>query len=346
MAQGICRDIDEFQADAVVPLLHGGRLPVRAAQVLWQSERHTPFPPIVPINLGREKYAAEVLWRCDQGIDPICLSWADADVGHFLNWVDGQQRWQIELRRMVTFATGTGRVQRVLVVDDIVEDSLTATTVLGILRSTFPDVKAQVVAGQRHWRYELPGIWLKRFHPGALTRIKSEESRLPGEDWAHPLRHLDSIALGTEDEEDPMSLDWRTIRAGSPRLQPLLAFLPEQDWLELPAWLQCQIDDWVASCAHRRKWRPFHPNRDFWHISLETTWLICQSIWHNGWSSPEEIARVLSLTEEEARRLLNCLITSEDLIQEGPVYTISPAVFGAPIAVAGLDTELARLLGR
>src|SRR5262245_2851636 len=55
IATQVCDEVLAFQPEVVIVLMHSGWIPLFAGRELWQQTQPGSFPPVVRVNLGREK---------------------------------------------------------------------------------------------------------------------------------------------------------------------------------------------------------------------------------------------------------------------------------------------------
>ena len=252
-AQEVCEEVEAFQPDLVVVLLHSGEGPLRAALAFWEETRDVPFPPVVRTNLGREKlrrYHA-LCERLGRGGLLTELFESSFEGGHMLAWAS-EQPWQAELAAQVRMVLGAGASPaRILVLDDWIGGGNTWLLSLGLLKLLFPRAESCFFAGfSSDWCGRMGQHWLLKHHPRAYQkmRVADETSRQQGNDPTYFVRDLCLLVPGTEDV-DPESLAWRPITAESETLQRLSAFLPAEAWLALPAWTYATLEARVRDHA-------------------------------------------------------------------------------------------------
>lgn len=238
--------IETYQPDLVIGLCHSGQIPLRATQWLWEETRDKPFPPRMLTNIGREKTTDfNALYERLYGGPFIEWMSDPEEAGYYLAWVSEHTAWQDELRAQVQAVLGAGREPgRILVIDDFVHEGETWLLALGLLKDTFPNADAILIAGGNEgFASALTRLWLSSRYPAVLERICQEDD--PLQIRLHRITH---ILHGTEDV-DPMSLAWKPITAGSSLVQELSAYLPADALLELPAWAYAQVEAYVRRRA-------------------------------------------------------------------------------------------------
>lgn len=318
MARGIVAKADAWQPDCVIALLHGGWLPVYAAQTLWRETRRMPFPPTLRTNLGQEKWRHYAEWRQAQGMPPFNGFFSrPVHIGHFLHWLTGQRSWQDELRAQIRAARRTpDPPASVLVFDDIVVNGATVLCTLGLLRTLYPRCEARCLAGRIPWRHDLPRDWLAQRHPELVEVLGG------------PMSGLETLVLGTEDVASD-SLNWQSITTESDVVQQLVAAtgVPHEEWLSLPAWAGRTIGEDVR----RRACDPFAlraPAEPLACYTLDPHHLLCQAVWEYGWVTLHEAAAFAGIADDEAWHMLGELVARGELVQVGERYMLGAGVFG------------------
>jgi hypothetical protein len=316
-----------FQPDVVLALLHSGRAPVEAARMLWQATQVEPFPPVVKTNLGREKISLYPGGSKKVGAGNFLGDYSDPfRIGHFLAWLVQQQNWHSELAGQIQAQLPEGKTpQRIMIVDDWIAEGNTWILSLGLLDILYPKAEKQFVAGASSWKKPFHRLWLEAFHPHLLEQFdRSYREDGSVDEKKHVLiNHLIRLVPGTEDV-DAASFDWRPITASSPDVQKLTKYLPAEEWLELPRFVDKVIEDYMR--ARIREYQrgmfdelviPELPTGDTYpKIRLES--LVLRDLWLEECSiSRRAIAEKYNLSSEQAYLLLKKMLRKGLLIRKG-----------------------------
>lgn len=296
LAAAACAEIKRFQPDFIAVLLHGGWVVAHAALALWQKTEQAPFPPILPVNIGREKLKSYERQNPDLPFRTHRLFlgfYADyGEIGHFLNWAERQEDWIAWIReRVEQIGLAEQPVGKILILDDRVHEGSTFFLSRQLFETSFPKAEIHFLAEEwLEWRHSLSRPWLEQ-HQVALP-----------EDHLHPAHHaLWVIASGSTDI-DPDSLDWQPVSAGIPELQPLAELLPLETWLELPGWIQKQIRQAAQTCdspCPGDDWHARHFTRE-----LTTVELLFRHLWRHGSINTKELAQIAGVSLYIARKEL------------------------------------------
>jgi hypothetical protein len=327
VAVQVVRRILSFQPDVVVALLHSGWAPAKAARILWQATRAEPFPPLVKTNLGREKISFYPGGSKKIGVGNFLGDYSEPfQIGHFLAWLVQQKKWHAELAGQIQASLPQGETpQRIMIVDDWIAEGNTWILSLGLLDILYPKAEKQFVAGAFSWKKSFHRLWLESFHPHLLKQFDRSHHRDGSVDEnRHALiNHLIRLVPGTEDV-DAASFEWRPITTSSPSVQKLTKYLPAEDWLELPRFVDKMIEDYMR--ARIREYQrgmfdelviPGLPTVAIQSkLSLES--LVLRDLWLEKCSiSRRAIAEKYDLFPEQASRLLKKMLTSGLLIRKG-----------------------------
>lgn len=147
-----CCEIKRFQPDFVVILLHGGWAVYYAVHALWQQTEHAQFPPIFPINLGREK---ESRYKSHRTILPISRMSSFAgiytdsgEIGYFLHWISQQQDWIEWIHNQAKkIQIDQAQVCRILILDDGYFEGGTFYLAQQLFESSFSGAEVHFIAG-------------------------------------------------------------------------------------------------------------------------------------------------------------------------------------------------------
>jgi hypothetical protein len=255
-AKRIVEQTISFRPDVVVCLLHSGWAPLKAALMLWDATQPEPYPVVVKTNLGREKYQAYHVGNKTVGTGNFLGHYSDPfQISHFLAWLSKQSDWHAELKGQIQGQLGVERVPgRIMIVDDWIADGNTYVLALGLMEIIYPRAEARFVAGALGWKAKFDRLWLELFHPFLLAQIdqaRDEDGIIDGE-MRVLVSNTSRLIPGTEDVE-PGSFAWQTVKVSSPIIQKLSRFLPAEEWLELPQFVNKTIEDYIAERIHEYK---------------------------------------------------------------------------------------------
>lgn len=289
-------EIKRFQPDFVVILLHGGWAVYHAARALWEQNEQAQFPPIFPINLGREKEKRYKAHRMTLPISRFSIFagiYSDSgEIGYLLNWISQQQDW-IEWIRNQANHIGFNQVQvhRILILDDGYFEGGTFYLAQQLFESSFPGAEVHFLAGHVfEWRSELSKPWMDQ-HQVVLPEDPTRA--IPHAIWC--------LATGSADV-DPASFDWQPLHKDLPDLQPLAPYLPLETWLELPGWIHQQIDlaaqEWIQS--HKAD----ESSTWVWNHGFNPVDLLFRHLWRQGSIQSIEFTQVADISLRKARKIL------------------------------------------
>ena len=322
-AKRIVEQALSFQPDVVVCLMHSGWVPLRAAMQLWEATQAGPFPAVARTNLGREKLALyrespkEVRTGEFLGIDSDPFQ-----TSHFLAWLSQQGAWQAELKGQMQAQLGSGQApRRIMVVDDWIAEGSTCILALGLLEATYPGAQVHFVAGALGWKSRYDWLWLKLFHAELFERVNSsrdEDGNIDGE-----MRQLVSctqrLMLGTEDLAQD-SLEWRPVTAGSAYLNRISQFLPQDEWLELPQFVEKTTRDYIAERiqAYLRGVTLEKPGERGLFPALSLEVLVLRDLWLiEGGISMRDISQKYQLSRGQAAHLVRKMTRRGLLVKTG-----------------------------
>jgi hypothetical protein len=342
-ARRIVDQMLSFRPDVVVCLLHSGWAPLKAALMLWEATQGIPFPPVAKTNLGREKYQAYQVGNKTVGTGNFLGYYSDPfQISHFLAWLSKQSSWHAELKAQIQSQLGAERIpERIMIVDDWIADGNTYILALGLVEILYPWAETHFVAGVLGWKSKFDRLWLELFHPCLLAKInqaRDEDGIIDGEMRAL-VSNTSRLIPGTEDVE-PGSFAWQPVSVSSPTIQKLSYFLPAEEWLDLPQFVNKTIEDYVAERIHeykrgkiesqlhgRLKQGDFFPK-----LSIDT--LILRDLWlDEGGITRRQIMQKYKLSAGQAYRLLQYMIRQGNLVKVGrgrsTHYSLSPWRAGA-----------------
>ena len=302
-ATRICDEILRFHPEVVVGLMHSARIPLFAAVQLWTRTQTFPFPPTILTNLGREKFDRYNLLKDRPGNATTFIGMFDDDpyVAHFLAWLKKQEAWQTELKAQFAEVLGTATPSRILVVDEFIKNGSTWIMTLGLLRLILPQAQVHFLSAGDSFQYGLWQPWAEKFHPELieLAPPEVEDKSIPRSDLLYS--RIAHLALGTEDI-DPESLAWRPITAESEFMKQMSSYLPPEEWLNLPKF----VDNFISiEIAGRVASYTPHPRRrnQKWH-ELKADWLFLCEMWTHGSRTQQQLMHLLPWPGPKMRRFL------------------------------------------
>jgi hypothetical protein len=306
-ATRICDEVLSFRPDAVVALMHAGRVPLSAAIQLWTETRPAPFAPTIYTNLGSEKFARYDCLEDRPGIFKTFVGSyeIDRDIAHFLAWLVKQQAWQMELRAQFQCVLGDAAPERILVVDDFIQNGSTWILALGLLNLVFPQAQVHFLSDQSEFHNPLWRSWAQQFHPELLEMVKAEEADKSIKFKDRIIHRIQHLANGTEDI-DPEALTWRPITADSKLPQSLSPYLPAGEWLSLPKFVDSTISAEILRRAASYEPNPIRTGETW--LELKPDWLMLSEIWLHGTRTRNQIMDVMGWSKGKTRsRLLRHL---------------------------------------
>jgi hypothetical protein len=316
-----------FRPDVVVCLLHSGWAPLKAALMLWEATQPGPFPMVVKTNLGREKYQAYTVGNKSVGTGSFLGHYSDPfQISHFLAWLSKQSDWHAELKGQIQTQLGVEQApERILIVDDWIADGNTYILALGLMEIIYPRAETRFVAGVLGWKAKFDMLWLELFHPDLLAKVnqaRDEDGIIDG-NMRVLVSNTSRLIPGTEDVK-PGSFAWQTIHVSSPIIQRLSRFLPAEEWLDLPQFVQKTSQDFIAERIHEYKRGKIGSQQQgrlehdgfFPKLSLDS--LILRDLWlAEGGVTRSQIIQKYELSAGQAYRLLQRMIRQGNLIKVG-----------------------------
>src|SRR5258707_8575999 len=117
IATQVCNETLAFQPDVVIALMHSGWIPVFAGMELWRRTQRFTFPPIVRVNLGRDKIKRFNELENRSGVTNCFVGELESEdvVAFFLAWLYDQTHWQDELRAQIREKVGEATAPRILI---------------------------------------------------------------------------------------------------------------------------------------------------------------------------------------------------------------------------------------
>jgi hypothetical protein len=315
LARAVRAEIDTFDPQIVVSLAHGANVAMWALEAVWQAAcPERPLPVIAPVSLGREKtYLYEIY--CDERLgDEDYMFQPDYQNdwlrGRYLAWIDAQLPWQRDLRLRINTALNLPPLHpynlpeqpaRILIVDDTDYEGGTYRLALGLIQAAYPNSQVHMlVGGLAEWRTSLSAAWLAAHDIGWTVDQKREVEQL-----------IYGLAPGTEDVEMD-TFDLRPIGLDSPRLGKLAVFLPAETWLDLPGWIQAQVQ-----CGMRERLAREMGGETFSEMSDRIAWVrrlklepgerVMQAVWQRGAITRVQATHLSGLTRRQAGKLLRRL---------------------------------------
>ncbi len=328
-ATRICDEILRFQPEVVVGLMQSGRIPLSAAVQLWTRTQTFPFPRTIFTNLGSEKFDRYNPLKERPGIATTFIGVFDDDsaVAHFLAWLEKQEAWQTELKAQFADVLGDATPSRILVVDEFIQNGSTWIMTLGLLRLILPLAQVHFLSAGDGFHYGLWQPWAEKFHPELIKQVQLEaedKSILFSDRMLGRIAHL---ANGTEDI-DPESLAWRPITADSEFMKQMSSYLPPEEWLNLPKFVDDLISIEIAGRVAR--YTPHPRRRSQKWPELKADWLLMCEMWMYGPRTKQQFMHYLKWPEPKMRRLLIRQIEVGTVVVQKQgrtnLYSLSPKV--------------------
>jgi len=326
IATQVCNETLAFQPDVVIVLMHSGRMPLYAGMELWQRTQQTPFPPIVGVNLGREKLKRFNELENRPGVTNCFIGALESDdvIAFFLAWLYDQTHWQEDLRACIQEKVGEATAPRILIIDELIHEGSTWLLTLGLLNLIYPKAEIQFYSANVEWKHHFFDAWIEAQHPELLKTdlIPPKEALLPtGSAREAGIRTV----VGTEDI-DAESLDWQTIQSSSANMELLSKYLPVQTWMELPRFVEQAVSTEIVARAGE-----YIPNLDVAKDErqrLQPSMLIMREIYHHGPITSHQIINNLGWSSAKTRYQLDRQVGRGNLVvkQEGRLnrYVLSP----------------------
>jgi hypothetical protein len=340
-AKRVVAQIQSFQPDIVLSLLHSGWAPAKAALMLWNATQKSPFPPLVKTNLGREKIKAYPGGSKKIGnVNFLGMHSELFQIGHFLAWLESQVSWQDELKAQIQAQLPPDVTpERIMLVDDWIAEGNTFILALGLLDIIYPDAEKHFVAGDLSWKRGFERFWLERFHPQIFERLERSQTEggFSEDDRRAFETRINRLVPGTEDV-NPNSFDWRPVTVSSPVILCLESYLPAEEWLDLPRFVQETIERFVEERIQEYQRgmlddysltslqeRGFYPKLRQDTLILRDLWLKEESI------TRRQIIEKYKLTPGKASRLLRSMLR-RDLLERhgrggGTFYRLPPDAY-------------------
>jgi hypothetical protein len=322
VAAAACTDILANPPDLVIALMHAGRFSLLATQTLWHATQTAPFPPVLLVNIGTEKmrryeemcndleFRDYTDWNMDPWGKGHSFEYMHRETGHLLAWVMRQEAWLSQLRSMVEDVLGASAApQRILVLEDFIQDGRSCLIAQGLLRRLFPNAEMLMLAGTVSlWRDTVVEAWLaEQGQPALGATLKGIPYTSSRSNRLNAFHHLNRILTGAEDT-DRESLDWSPLTANSEHVQALSPYLSAEHCLTLPTWTEQTI---VAYIKQRLPGWQLGREHQVLQAQLLPEQLLSAHLWLYGHTSSTAAAAWAGLSPEQAEHLL------ESFVQEG-----------------------------
>jgi len=330
-ATRICDEILRFQPEVVVGLMQSGRIPLSAAVQLWTRTQTFPFPRTIFTNLGSEKFDRYNPLKERPGIATTFIGVFDDDsaVAHFLAWLEKQEAWQTELKAQFADVLGDATPSRILVVDEFIQNGSTWIMTLGLLRLILPQAQVHFLSAGDSFQYGLWQPWAEKFHPELieLAPPEVEDKSIPVSDLLYS--RIAHLVNGTEDI-NPESLAWRPITADSEFMKQMSSYLPPEEWLGLPKFVDNFISIEIAGRV--ASYTPHLRRRNQKWPELKADWLLMCEMWMYGPRTKQQFMHLLKWPEPKMRRWLIRQIEFGLVVVQKQgrtnLYSLSPATLG------------------
>jgi len=326
IATQVCNETLAFQPDVVIALMHSGWIPVFAGMELWRRTQRFTFPPIVRVNLGREKIKRFNELENRSGVTNCFVGELESEdvVAFFLAWLYDQTPWQDELRAQIREKVGEATAPRILIIDELIHEGSTWLLTLGLLNLIYPKADIRFYSANIEWKDRLLDAWIEAQHPELLKTdlFPPKERRWP----LVPAREAAvRMVVGTEDVE-PESLDWKTIGPSSDNMGLLSQYLPISAWMELPRFVEQTISNEIAVRAGK-----YVPNLNILkdpEKRLQPGLLVMREIYRHGQLTIKQIAKTFGWSAAKARYYLDRQVGRGYLVVkqsgQGNCYALSP----------------------
>lgn len=303
IAKTACGEIEVFNPEIIIVLAHGGWSVLWALEALWTETKVTCVPPVVVLNIGREKLERYYQQRPVADwvqTHPYIADYAGAiENGYFLAWLSHQSDWQTELREKVLQPLNGKIPERILVLDDGNFSGGTYRIMLGLLQDVFPDASTSMLVGEGfEWKEEIAQIWLGQIGFSAEEQVKL-------------FPDVSRLVTGTVDT-DPDSLDWQTIAADHAHVSRLSKSITAEKLLALPDWAKTQIQSGVKRCLLGKAPTSSYIMRP----KLDIYELIIKYIWIKKEITVRELSARLGISTQKTTAILNGFVNEEFLIKK------------------------------
>ena len=306
----VCDHILDFQPDLILALMHSGWGPVFAAQVIWQKTQVQPFPPVARANIGREKLTtfenASNLLTTDHFVGEYS---DDVEVGKLLAWIASRSDWQGQLRQQVTEAIPGGDApRRILVVDDVVQESSTFIITAGLLELVYPQAAVRFLNTWSWYRNMYLDFMLATLCP--VTDL-SPDGRIHSKEMHSGLT---SVAIGSESIDED-SLDWQPITVDSRSVKALSDYRPAAEWVEISQAIYGMIAHYIVGRA--ASYTPGELDPYLFNFGLRDHWRMMRDIWLEHSITLRQAAQRYGLSKQEAKRHLERWLEYGHVVMEG-----------------------------
>lgn len=313
IATRTCDEVQGFQPNLVITLMHSGWAPLFVAVELWKRTQSQPFPPIVRTNIGREKLARYNQLESRRGQTKTFIGELEGsvEIGHFLAWLVDQKKWQEELSMQIAEELWPATPERILVVDECISEGSTWILTLGLLHDIFPDAQVHFIADREQgWPTAFLKAWARRYHPGLLDALETGAEQF-GSYGSPEMRQASHLVNATGDI-DLESLAWQPLTAGSEVIRALSQYLPAQAWLELHGFVERTLaaeiarkaPEYIPNCvASGKTWR-----------RLASGWLVLREIHRNGPLTRPQMMEALGWSEGKTSKQLLRQIEAGNLV--------------------------------
>jgi hypothetical protein len=319
----VCDHILAIEPDLVLVLMHSGWGSVFAAQVLWRCTQSTPFPPIVKTNIGREK-VDEFDNRYNMHTSRYFLGkYADAiEIGLYLAWIQDKTLWHEQLRQQVTDILGPSlKLNRILIVDDRIQNGTTWILTLELLKIVFPQANAFFLNANSWYQSNYAELMFKIF-PQLISLFP--DSKIPSDEIKNQLYR---VAIGTEDVSAE-SLYWQPISAESTAIQELKKYGEAFEWAAVSKTIYAMIDVYVTELSASYEPESIEIEED--ETKMCSSYYIMRDIWINGSVTRREIKSRYGLSEREIDHYLGISRRYGEILLDGygrgANYKIPPAI--------------------
>ncbi len=162
-----------------------------------------------------------------------------------------------------------------------------------------------------NWRDVLGRAWLEKFHADKLAELGETDA-----DWDVPW-HL--LAAGMDDVAME-SLDWKPLTADHPVMERLTNYLPAEEWLQFPLWVQSSLVEVVNRKLAATQLSPSEIAAGCVELQAPTQlkWTVWYRMLAAGWRAEamtfEQLVALTGLDAHQVRQTLTMMVERGDYI--------------------------------
>lgn len=295
IAKTACDEIEGFNPEIIIVLAHGGWSVLWALEALWQETKTTSLPPVLVLNIGREKLARYHQQRpeADWVITGHYVADYAGDIenGYFLAWFSRQSDWLTELREKIIEKTNGRAPARILVLDDSSFAGGTQHISLGLLHAALPNCSTKLLTAEAfEWKEELSAAWL-------------DQIGIPQEEQHSHIPAVAGLITGTQDTQ-PDSLGFQPITPDNPHLANLAQYVPIETIMVLPSWTKKKVQNGVRKYMHTATSSSIR----ILNLTLDIDELILKYIWLEKQLTASELASLVGISTQKMTHRLTGLV--------------------------------------